>query len=155
MASQYLCERHIPHNSPHTSLIFNLLLSQLSMDMASPPRRLNSTFYCDSNLIAMAEFHVTSSLTLRHLQSLKWNPSFSVHFLPYLARILGHIYSALIVSSSPCLPNTMSALCSLSFASLQIFDFSNPIMPSVRERRSTPKISAYNSFQPQCLIFQH
>lgn len=55
----------------HTSLIFTLLLSQLSMDMASPPRRLNSTFYCDSNLIAMAEFHVTCSLTLRDLQCLK------------------------------------------------------------------------------------
>lgn len=62
---------------PHTSLIFNVLLSQLSPVIWHQWTRLDPlgdstpTFYCDSNLIAMAEFHVTCSLTLRDLQCLK------------------------------------------------------------------------------------
>lgn len=43
----------------------------------------------------------------------------------------------------------MSEPCSLSFGSLQTYDFPNPIMPTVEERSSTPYIGAYNSFQPQ------
>lgn len=99
--------------------------------MASPLRDSTPIFHCDQNLLA---------IDFKCLKSLLFSS-----FFPCLVTILRHIYLALAASSPACPSNTISALFSLSFGSLQTSYFSNPIIPTVGERSSTQNTDAYNS----------
>lgn len=112
---------------PHTSLIFKksyYLNYHQSFDINGhgwPPRRLNS------NILLWLKSHSNGWVPCHLLFDLKRPPQCLKPFLfcsfPSLSSqdLRAHC-SALTVSSSPCLPNTVSALCSLQlWISLQIF----------------------------------